>query len=69
MPRTRLEFIHEGGYAAEVSVQRGEEGAWAPYLSPDDVRKLEAVRSALRRGDFADAAKHGRIFKLTPISI
>lgn len=68
MTRTRLELIHEGRYAAEVAVDRGEEGAWAPYLSPDDVRKLEAVRSALRRGDLAEAAKHGRIFELKPIS-
>jgi hypothetical protein len=67
MPRTRLEFIHEGRYAAEVEVERGEEGAWAPYLSPDDARKLEAVRLALRRGDIAEAAKHGRVFELIPI--
>jgi hypothetical protein len=68
MSRTRIEFIHEGRYAAEVTVERGEEGAWEPYLSPDDARKLEAVRLALRRGDIAEAAKHGRIFGLTPIS-
>ncbi|NEW87689.1 hypothetical protein DU475_10505 [Rhodopseudomonas sp. WA056] len=68
MTRIRLELIHEGRYAAEVAVARGEEGAWAPYLSPDDVRKLEAVRLALRRGDLAEAAKYGRIFELKPIS-
>lgn len=68
MTRIRLELIHEGHYAAEVPVERGEEGAWAPYLSPDDVRKLEAVRSALRSGDLAEAAKYGRIFELVPIS-
>ncbi|UYO37861.1 hypothetical protein KQX62_14035 [Rhodopseudomonas palustris] len=68
MPRTRLELVHEDRYAAEVPVERCEEGAWEPYLSPDDVRKLEAVRSALRRGDLAEAAKYGRIFELKPIS-
>jgi hypothetical protein len=68
MPRTRIELIHEGRYAAEVTVERGEEGAWAPRLSLDDARRLEAVRLALRRGDVAEAAKHGRVFELKPIS-
>ncbi|MBI5129721.1 MAG: hypothetical protein HZA66_09785 [Rhodopseudomonas palustris] len=68
MPRTRIELIHEGRYAAEVTAERGEKGAWETYLSPDDARKLEAVRLALHRGDIAEAAKHGRIFELTPIS-
>jgi hypothetical protein len=67
MSRTRIELIHEGRYAAEVTVERGEQGTWEPCLSPDDVRRLEAVRSALRCGDVAEAAKYGRIFELTPI--
>ncbi|HEY0331447.1 MAG TPA: hypothetical protein VGC77_20400 [Rhodopseudomonas sp.] len=69
MRRTRIELVHEGRYAAEVTVERGEEGVWAPYFSPDDVRRLEAVRVALRRGDVAEAAKYGRVFELKPISI
>ncbi|ABD88307.1 hypothetical protein RPC_2759 [Rhodopseudomonas palustris BisB18] len=69
MPRTRNELIREGRYAAEVTVERGEEGAWEPTLSPDDVRRVEAVRAALRRGDVAEAAKYGRVFELKPISI
>ena len=39
-----------------------------PILSPDEVRKLDAVRLALRRGDIAEAAKHGRVFELTPVA-
>jgi hypothetical protein len=42
--------------------------AWSPYLSPADVSKLDAVRVALRRGDIAEASKHGRVFTLTPVS-
>jgi hypothetical protein len=69
MTRTRIEFIHEGKYAAEVPVELIEdETAWSPYLSPDDVSKLDSVRLALRRGDLAEAAKCGRIFELTPVS-
>jgi hypothetical protein len=37
-------------------------------MSLDDARKLDAVRLALRRGDIAEAAKHGRVFKLTPVA-
>ena len=58
------EFVHEGKYAAEVAVDLSEDDtAWSPYLSPDDAHKLDAVRIALRRGDIAEAAKHGRVFE------
>jgi hypothetical protein len=66
--RTR-KLIREGKYAAEVSVELIEdETAWSPYLSLDDARKLDAVRLALRAGDVAAAAKHGRVFELHPVS-
>jgi hypothetical protein len=69
MTRSSKEFIREGRYAAEVSVELIEDDtAWSPYLSPEDVRKLETVRIALRAGDIAEAAKYGRVFELTPVS-
>jgi hypothetical protein len=69
MTRKSIKLIHEGKYAAEVPVELIEdETAWSPYLSPDDVRKLDTVRLALRRGDIAEAARHGRVFELTPIA-
>jgi hypothetical protein len=69
MKRRRTKLIHEGKYAAEVLVELIEDDtAWSPYLSPDDVRKLETVRLALRRGDIVEAAKHGRVFELTPLA-
>jgi hypothetical protein len=68
--RKRMKLIHEGKYAAEVPVELIEDDtAWSPYLTPDDVRKLDAVRLALRRGDVAEAAKHGRVFELTPVGV
>jgi hypothetical protein len=69
MTRKSKEFVHEGKYAAEVAVDLIEDdAAWSPYLSPDDARKLDAVRVALRRGDIAEAAKYGRVFELTPVA-
>ena len=69
MKRNSLEFVHEGKYAAEIPVELiEEEGGWSPYLSLEDAKKLEVVRLALRRGDVAEAAKHGRVFELHPVS-
>ena len=69
MTRTSKEFIHEGKYAAEVPVELIEDDtAWSPYLSPADVRKLDIVRLALKRGDVAEAAKHARVFELKPVA-
>ncbi len=67
--RASKKIIHEGKYAAEVPVELIEDDtAWSPYLSPDDVRKLDKVILALRRGDVTEAAKYGRVFELTPIA-
>ena len=67
--RQKTKLIREGKYAAEVAVELIEDNtAWSPYLSPAAVSKLDAVRVALRRGDIAEASKHGRVFALTPVS-
>lgn len=67
--RNSKEFIHEGKYAAEVPIELIEDDtAWSPYLSPNDVRKLDTVRLALPRGDIAEAATYGSVFELTPIA-
>jgi hypothetical protein len=69
MIRNTIKLIHEGRYAAEVPVELIEDDtAWSPYLSPGDALKLDTVRLALRRGDLAEAAKHGRVFELTPVT-
>lgn len=67
--RPSKEFIHEGRYCAEVPVELIEDDtAWSPYLTPADVTKLDTVRLALRAGDIAEAAKHSRVFELTPVA-
>lgn len=69
MTRKSIKLIHEGRYAAEVPVELIEDDtAWSPYLTPADVTKLDAVRLALREGNLAEAAKHGRVFELTPVA-
>ena len=69
MTRTTTKLVHEGKYAAEVQVELIEDDtAWSPYLSPEDVQRLDAVRLALRRGNLAEAAKHGRVYELKPVA-
>ena len=69
MKRNSTEFVRVGNYAAEVPVVLiEEEGGWSPYLSIEDVRKLESVRAALEAGDIAKASNFARVFELTPVS-
>ena len=69
MTRKSKEFIHEGKYAAEVPVELIEDDtAWSPYLTPEDVHKLDTVRLARKRGDIAEAAKYSRVFELIPVA-
>jgi hypothetical protein len=69
MTKTSIKLIHEGGYAAEVPIElHYSDESWSPTMSAADAQKLDTVRLALRRGDIAEAAKHGRVFELTPIA-
>jgi hypothetical protein len=69
MIRKSTKLIHEGKYAAEVPIELlYSEDSWSPTMSLDDARKLETVQLALQRGDIAEAAKHGRVFELTPVA-
>jgi hypothetical protein len=67
--RRHTKLVREGGYAAEVDIELIEsDNGWAPYLSLEDARKLDAVREALRREDIQTASRHARVFSLTPVS-
>jgi hypothetical protein len=69
MPRKTLEFIRGSKYAGEVPVALIEDDtAWSPNLSVEDATKLDEVRLALKAGDIAAAARHGRVFELLPVS-
>jgi hypothetical protein len=66
----QIKTIHpRGQICREVPVDLIEDDtAWSPYLSPKDVRKLDTVRLALRRGDIAETPKYSRVFELTPMA-
>ena len=67
--RIRTKMVREGQYVAEVNVELIEsEDDWSPYLSLEDAYKLDDVRDALRRGNVKFAARHAKVFSLTPIA-
>ena len=60
-----VELVKEGGFVAEVPVELlYDDHEWSPYLSPSDLRKLDAVRLALRNGDIRAAAKEAKVHTL-----
>ena len=64
-----VRHIHEGRYAADVSIMFHYDGSgWDPTIDREDVEKLERVRLALRNGDMAAAAKDAKIYELLPVS-
>jgi hypothetical protein len=68
MTRKAIELIHEGRYGAEVPNHIEDDTGWSPHLSLQDAKRLDTVRLTLRAGEIAEAARHGRVFELTPIS-
>lgn len=68
--KNTTKLVHVGEYVAEVTVTLIEsDDEWAPYLSVEDAKKLDAVRIALKQRDLPAASKYARVFQLTPISI
>ncbi len=56
--------IHEGKYAAEVTIELVcSDESWSPTMSLDDARMLDTVRLALRSGDLTAAAKLACVFE------
>jgi hypothetical protein len=67
--RQTKRLVREGAYVAEVEITLTEtEHEWSPYVSAQDVRKLDEVRLALRRGDLAAATRLGQVYELKPVA-
>jgi hypothetical protein len=63
-----IKLVREGQFAAEVEVELFDDGAgWAPYLSVAGAKTLDEVRKALKCHDIEAAAKHSKVYKLTPV--
>lgn len=55
---------------AEVNIELIDKNdGWSPYLSLDEVLKLDDIRAALRKGDLKTASRSARIFTMTPVAV
>ena len=67
--RQTQRLVREGAYIAEVDVTLIEtDHEWSPYVSAQDVRKLDEVRLALRKGDLAAASRLAKVYELKPVA-
>jgi hypothetical protein len=64
-----IKYVHEGKYVAEVQVTLIDNEGWSPYLSVEDVQKLDTVRVALRSGNIKKAAEYSKVYKMMPVAI
>ena len=66
---TTKRLVREGPYVAEVEITLIEaDHDWSPFVSAADVRKLDEVRLALRRGDLQAASQHGKVYEMKPVA-
>lgn len=64
-----IKLVQQGDLVAKVPVTLiHDETGWSPYLSHEDMLKLDDVREALRRGDVKEAARHGEVFELKKVA-
>jgi hypothetical protein len=68
--RSKVKYIHQGQYVAEMTVELLEDDThWSPYLSVEDAYKLDEVREALKRSDIVAASRLARVFTLQPVAV
>ena len=68
MSRSAKKLIRQGDYIAEVDVNLTDDPeGWGPYLSLEDARRLDEVRSALCDGNLARAAELANVYRLAPV--
>ena len=66
--KKKTRYVYEGEYVAAVEVEiLQDETGWSAYLSVNDAYKLDDVRDALRRRDFAAATLHGEVYRMVPV--
>lgn len=64
-----VKLVQQGNFIAKVPVTLiHDDTGWSPYLSHEDMLKLDDVREALRCGDVAGAARFGHVFELTQVA-
>ncbi len=61
--------LRHGNLLAEVQVSLiPDDKSWGPYLSLDDVRKLDRVSKALKAGDTQAASRDAKVFEVMALA-
>ncbi len=69
MTATTIKRYRHGNLLAEVEVHLiPDDESWGPYLSPEDVRKIERVNKALKAGDIETAARDAKVFEVMALA-
>ena len=64
-----VKLVQHGNLIAKIPVMLiHDETGWSPYLSHQDMLKLDDVREALRQGNVAEAARFGHVYELTQVA-
>lgn len=64
-----VKLVEQGNFVAKVPVTLiHDETGWSPYISHEDMLKLDDVREALRRGDVKEAGRFGQVFELRQVA-
>ena len=69
MNTSMIKRFRHGNLMAEVEVQLiPDDSAWGPYLSLEDMRKLERVNKALKAGDIETASRDAKVFEVMALA-
>lgn len=68
--KTQTKLIRQGNYIAEIDVTLTyTDSDWSPYLSLEDVQKLDHLRQALQQNDLTTAGQLARLYQLIPVAV
>lgn len=64
-----IKLVQQGSLMARIPVTLiHDETGWSPYISHEDMLKLDDVREALRHGNVREASRFGQVFELTQVA-
>ena len=67
--RKAKRLIRDGDLVAEVTITlESDDAGWGPTMSKADALRLDDVRDALRRKDYAAAEKLAKLYRLAPVT-